>query len=127
MRRFRHLRVVRDGDPRGWLEHAGAERSIVALRGEWDASNCDRFRELLDGVAGWYPIVVIDLSQVTFADSTVLALVVAAQAGQRAAGGALRVVVASEAVDHLLDQTGLRDELDVYASREEALHLREPA
>jgi anti-sigma B factor antagonist len=135
MRRGRHLRVLLGGAgergernaSRGWLEHAGAERCVVALRGEWDTSNCDRFRELLASVTGWYPIVVIDLTQVTFADSTVLALAVAAQASQRAAGGTLRVVAASGAVEHLLDQTGLREVLDVYPSREAALRLREPA
>jgi anti-anti-sigma factor len=135
MRRPRQLRLLLGGagersertSPRGWLEHAGAERCVVALRGEWDASNVDRLRELLGGVAGWYPVVVIDLSQVTFADSSVLALAVAAQASQRAAGGTLRVVVGSDAVEHLLQQTGLGDVLDVYGSRADALRLLEPA
>jgi anti-anti-sigma factor len=135
MRRPRHLARLRGGagrreagaDAHGWLEHAGAEVCIVALRGRWDASSTDRGRELLVGVTGWYPTVVLDLSQVTFADSTVLALAIACQAGQRAAGGELRVVVPAGPVGALLDSTGLRDALDVYPSRGEALRARQLA
>jgi anti-anti-sigma factor len=135
MRRPKHLQVLRGGaaatdeapPARGWLEHAGVERCVVSLRGEWDASNCDRLRELLAGVTGGYPLVVLDLSQVSFADSTVLALAVAAQAGQRSAGGDLRLVVPSGPVELLLDSTGLRDALDVYPSRDDALRTRQPA
>jgi anti-anti-sigma factor len=132
MRRRRQLRLLRGGaeggggeESRGWIEHGGGEHVVVALRGEWDASNCDRVRQLLTTVTGRHELVVLDLSQVTFADSTILALAVAAQAAQRAAGGSLRLVVAGEPVRVLLDSTGLRHALAVYPSRTAA--LRRPA
>jgi anti-sigma B factor antagonist len=128
MRATRHLRLRRTraaltgtAATHGWVEHDGPDRCVVSLRGEWDASNCDRLRELMSGVTGWYHVLVLDLTQVTFADSTVLALAVATQAAQRAAGGELRVVTTSAEIDALLDATGLRQALDVHGSRSDAL------
>src|SRR5690242_17320971 len=111
----------------GWLEHAGIERCIVALRGEWDASTSQRARDLLDAVTECYRIIVLDLLQVTFADSSLLGLAVVCQASQRAAGGELRVVVAPGPLPLMLDSTGLREVLDVYPSREAALRGWQPA
>jgi anti-sigma B factor antagonist len=127
LRRRRH-RSEGDPPPRCWVERAGPDRCVVALRGDWDVTNSERLGALLDQVAeGGYALVVLDLEQVTFADSTVLALAIAAQAKLHATGGQLRIVGATPALAVLLEATGLRGELPVYRSRGEALRLPQSA
>jgi anti-sigma B factor antagonist len=123
---MRHLestqQIRRDGAPagHGWVEHADDGRCVVALRGEWDLSNSDVLRDLLERVSAAYSSVILDLSQVTFADSTVLSEMVACQARLRAGGGALSLVVAGDPVRLLLDVAGLSELFDIHGTRQAA-------
>jgi anti-sigma B factor antagonist len=85
--------------PRGELDIARAE----ALREEWSraiaAEQPDRF--------------VIDLADVTFLDSSVLAAIVRVHERQREHGGELVVVNASRRIAKIFEITGLRAVLHV--------------
>ena len=77
--------------------------------------------DLLERVTGAYSELILDLSQVTFADSSVLAEIVACQARLRRGGGALRLVVAGGPVQLLLDVTGLSEVFEIHRTRQTAL------
>lgn len=85
--------------PRGELDIARAE----ALRDEWtravEAERPERF--------------VIDLADVTFLDSSVLAAIVRVHERQRDHGGELAVVNASRRIAKIFQITGLQDVLRV--------------
>jgi anti-anti-sigma factor len=107
--------------PNASLELAGPGTCVLALLGEWDIANADELRDLLDASVGRYPRVVLDLSRVVFADSTIVALTVRAQHRQREGGGELRLVVGPGVVDLLLRATGLRGMFAVFETRAAAL------
>jgi anti-sigma B factor antagonist len=85
--------------PEGELDIA----TIPALREEWLALVDDVQPELL----------VIDLTAVTFLDSTALAAVIAVHKRQREHGGRLIVSNANPRLAKIFEMTGLRDLIDV--------------
>jgi anti-sigma B factor antagonist len=105
--------------------HEGATL-VVTLRGELDAHDAPRLRELfaaavaeLQGVAG--PVLVLDLTGVAFLDSTALGTVLGAVRRAREAGGELRIVLPETAARRIFEITGLHEVLDVRASRAAAI------
>jgi len=85
--------------PEGELDIA----TIPALREEWLG--------LVDDVRP--DLLVIDLTAVTFLDSTALSAVVAVHKRQREHGGRLIVSNANPRVAKIIEMTGLRDLIDV--------------
>jgi anti-sigma B factor antagonist len=96
---------------------------IVAFRGELDLDSapwlCVRLRGArVNGVRG----VVLDLSEMSFCDSQGLRALIGEQREMRAAGRRFAVVApANEQVERILDITGVREMLPLYADRQEAL------
>jgi anti-anti-sigma factor len=78
----------------------------VKLRGELDYPAIANQREAIEEIVGLRSIVVIDLSELTFADSAGLAIL-ARIAG--AHDGPVRIEGLTDAVRRLLDMTGLAD------------------
>lgn len=100
---------------------------VVAVRGELDLSTApDLEGPLEEAVSDADGLVLIDLSECEFIDSTGIALIVRAwQRLDRGAGGegGGRVVICSDndQVRRVLEITGLELSIPIYGSRDEAL------
>lgn len=95
---------------------------LVELSGEVDLYTAPRFKDdlvaLIDaGVAA----IVVDLSQVTFIDSTALGVIIGAVKRLHEHDGRLAIVAGSRPVVRILDITGLNKVLTVFDTREAAL------
>jgi anti-anti-sigma factor len=86
---------------------AASDHTRVAVTGEVDAASADNLRSaLFDVIEGGQPKVVIDMSEVSFIDSSGLRVLIAGYKAAEAAGGGLSVAEPSEAVRRLLEITG---------------------
>jgi anti-anti-sigma factor len=100
---------------------------VVAVRGELDLSTAPGLEEPLEeAVSDADGLVLIDLSECEFIDSTGIALIVRAwQRLDRGAGGdgGGRVIICSdnEQVRRVLEITGLELSIQIHSSRDEAL------
>lgn len=96
---------------------------VVALRGELDAYQAPALREtfatLLEGNASL--VVVLDLSAVSFLDSTALGAMVGWLRRLRESGGELRFVLPETPARRIFELTSLDRALDVRASRADAI------
>jgi anti-sigma B factor antagonist len=96
--------------------------SIVTAVGEVDVSTAPKLRQSLhDQLKA--ALVVVDLSEVTFLDSTGLGVLVSALRRKREqeAGDAFRLVVSRPQVSKVLEVTGLTSVFPIYRTLEEAL------
>jgi anti-anti-sigma factor len=106
------------------LERVDVDDGVIVLElaGELDLASGPRFRELVDDAAGAAPrLVVVDIEEVGFMDSTMLRELLRAQRDVDQAGGELVVAGAQPTVQRLLQLTGTDDVFAVAASRDEAL------
>ena len=96
---------------------------MLTISGEHDLSTAPSLRRRLDGLIDDRTDTVVDLSPATFIDSSVLGVILDGRRRAAEAGVGYAVVHAdgSEAVDRVLEVTGLRSELPVHARRDEAL------
>ena len=96
---------------------------VLTLSGELDAYDAPTLRaafaEAAAGVDGG--AVVLDLTRVTFLDSTALGTIVGLLRRVREAGGGLRVVLPETEARRIFELTALERSLDVRESRESAL------
>lgn len=91
----------------------GAE-TRVALRGELDLSTTDKVQQELERVEAATPdVVVLDLSGLTFLDSTGLRLIVAADQRARAGNRRLVLVKGPAAVHRVFSITKLDERLEM--------------
>lgn len=98
------------------------ERTVLHVAGELDVASSGRVREqvallLSEGRTD----LVVDLTDVTFLDSTGLGLMVGTLKRVRLAGGRLVLVVPSESVLKVFRVTGLDQVLTLHDSLEDAL------
>jgi anti-sigma B factor antagonist len=105
------------------LERKEAGLAVVTISGEHDLSTAPNLRRRLDGLLDERVATVVDLSPATFIDSSILGVILDSR--RRAAEAKIGFAVArsngSDAVDRVLEVTGLRSELPVHARREEAV------
>jgi anti-sigma B factor antagonist len=96
---------------------------VVSPRGELDAFTIAPLRELLAELIEEEQAVrlVIDLSAVTFLDSTALGPLVGALRRMRERDGRLGIVSPVPAARRIFELTGLDGVLDLHATREAAL------
>lgn len=103
------------------IEQVG-KTHVVTLRGEVDAYSAPSLRldlrRLIDGGAS---VVLIDLSAVTFLDSSALGALVGALRRLREQGGGLLIVEPETAAARIFGLTGLDTVLDLYPTRAAAL------
>jgi anti-anti-sigma factor len=86
----------------------------VALRGELDLSTVSKVQEELDRVdAAGPPVVVLDLSKLSFLDSTGLRCVIPAAERARDAGRRFVVVRGPDPVQRVFSITRLEDRLEM--------------
>jgi anti-sigma B factor antagonist len=81
--------------------------TTLRVRGELDISTADQLRRAVAGHISAGGRLVLDLSEVTFCDSTGLAVLVGIHKRLAAAGGGLELHAPTQRVLHLLTITGL--------------------
>jgi anti-sigma B factor antagonist len=89
--------------------------AVLIAAGEIDLSNAEAFRDHLQAlVAGASPAVIVDLSLVTFMDSSGLGVLIGGLRSIHRAGGILRVVGTSAHLLELFAVTGVHKVLPLY-------------
>lgn len=91
---------------------------VVRVEGDIDLATAPQLEASLDTATG-PGIVVLDLADIGFIDSTGLRSIVAAHDAAEEHGGTLRIVAGAK-VSRLLEITGLRSRLHVFDSRADA-------
>jgi anti-sigma B factor antagonist len=87
-----------------------------------DVSTAPELREKLLALAEQgCTIAVVDLSEVSFVDSTALGVLVSGVKRLRSAGGDLRLVVTQPRISKVFEITGLTDVFHIYSTAEEAV------
>ena len=96
--------------------------AVVAVDGEIDLGTAGQLRDhLTDCIRDETRDVVLDLSAVTFMDSTGLQVLIATQRRLEPLGGKLRLVGLRSGVAKVLKVTGLDQSFPTYESVDEAL------
>ncbi len=96
--------------------------AVVSVHGEIDVYTAPMLREALDKhVAAGRVRFVVDLTDVSFMDSTALGVLVGRLKLIRAQSGSLRVVVSQERVRRVFAITGLDKVFALHATVDEAL------
>ena len=99
-------------------ERAGDGLGVVALSGELDIYTAPQFKEcMLEILDAGVDRLVVDLSDVTFIDSTALGVLIGGVRRVHTAGGAMALVVTSRAVERVLSITGLDRVFTIHATR----------
>jgi anti-sigma B factor antagonist len=94
---------------------------VVEVTGEVDIATAPRLREALEQRPAAGGRLVVDLTGVTFMDSSGLGILLNLQRDVGDAGGRLAVVCPPGPARLLLEVTGLDSELPLFATRAEAL------
>jgi anti-sigma B factor antagonist len=101
------------------LDHNGVP--VLAIRGEIDVATAPRLRERLLELADKSPsVAIVDLTEVSFIDSTALGVLVSGAKRFRGGGGDLRLVVTEPHIAKVFAITGLDDVFAIYPSAHEA-------
>jgi anti-sigma B factor antagonist len=105
------------------LERNDPGVAVLTISGEHDLSTAPNLRRRLDGLLEEGVATVLDLSSATFIDSSILSVILDGRrrAAEAKVGFAVTRPNSSDAVDRVLEVTGLRAELPVHARREEAI------
>lgn len=103
-------------------ERPADDLGVVVVGGEVDIFTAPQFKECLvelldEGVNR----LVVDLSDVTFIDSTALGVLIGGVRRVHGAGGSMSLVVTSRPVERVLGVTGLDRVFAMYPTRAEAL------
>ncbi len=99
----------------------GSDATVVHVVGEIDTLTAPVLRAQLDEHLPVVPLLVLDLSEVTFLGSAGLAVLVSAKDAADARGHTLRLVCGSRIVVRALEATGLLTLFDVADGVPEAL------
>jgi anti-sigma B factor antagonist len=95
---------------------------VLAVRGEIDVATAPELRERLLALAEHdRTIVVVDLTDVSFVDSTALGVLVSSVKRLRRNGGDLRLVVTEPHIAKVLAITGLTEVFRTYTTTGEAV------
>jgi anti-sigma B factor antagonist len=86
---------------------------VVRLTGEFDLAGVDAFEAELQGLPGAAGILVVDMRELTFMDSSGLRSVVMADRHLRADGKRFVVVKGPKRVNRVLDLTGVSERLEL--------------
>jgi anti-sigma B factor antagonist len=99
------------------------DAAVVQLRGEFDLADVSRLQDACDAaVAAAGPHVVVDLSETTFLDSSVLGVLVGVANQTRQQGGWLRFAAATNpVVRRVIEITMVDQVLGLYATVQEAV------
>jgi anti-anti-sigma factor len=105
-----------------WEAHRDDSMVRLALAGEFDLSNATQVEDAIKDVEHEGPnLIVLDLRELSFMDSTGLRVMVSADARARDNARRLVVVQGPESVHRVFRITGLDDHLDIVETPEAAL------
>ncbi|MGY2709872.1 STAS domain-containing protein [Thermostichus sp. MS-CIW-28] len=97
----------------------GQKLAIVPLEGRFDAKAASEVRQLLQQVLDFgYPNMLIDMSSVTFMDSSGLGVLISALRKCRAAGGNISLCCVPESVALVLNLTSMEKVLTCFSGLE---------
>lgn len=103
-------------------EEAAGRYRVISVAGEVDVATAPRLRERLDeAIDHGPPLLVVDLSSVTFIDSMGLGVLIGAAQRVDDVGGTLRLVIAEPRILKLFEITGLLEIFTIASSREQAI------
>jgi anti-sigma B factor antagonist len=103
------------------------DTAVIALEGEVDIYSAPQFKEaLLAGIEDGATTIVVDLSRVTFIDSTALGVLVSGAKRVRPKDGRLDIVCTDENITRIFEITGLDRIFGIYRTRDEALRAAAP-
>ena len=103
-------------------ERLDDDLGVVALSGEVDIFTAPQFKEsLLELLDSGVKRLVVDLSEVTFIDSTALGVLIGGVRRVHGAGGSMTIVVTTRPVERVLSVTGLDRVFSMHATRDEAV------
>jgi anti-sigma B factor antagonist len=95
---------------------------VLVVRGEVDVATAPQLRERLFAFAeGDAVTVIVDLTDVSFVDSTALGVLVSSAKRLRQGGGDLKLVVTEPHISKVLTITGLTEVFEIYADAGAAL------
>jgi anti-sigma B factor antagonist len=95
--------------------------TVVSVAGEIDIATVPQLRPALEAAVSSGGPVTVDLSGVTFMDSTGLGVLIQALKHSQVAGGAFHLVVTQPNVKKVLEITGLTELFSIFESQAEAL------
>lgn len=104
-------------------EHAEAH-SVIAVKGEVDLHTAPKVEYAIERAAENEGVVVVDMSSITFIDSTALSMLARAKRSLEERGVPFRIAEPSGAVERIFSVTGFRDYFDIFATREEAVSAK---
>lgn len=94
--------------------------ATLALAGELDISSGPLFEQELRQLEKRSPsLLIVDLGELSFIDSTGLRLILEADARAREAGRRLALISGPEAVDRVFQVSGVGERLQVFRDRDE--------
>lgn len=103
-------------------EHVLEGHTVVELRGELDLSNAQALRDRLLEIAGREPVsLILDLSGLTFMDSTGISVLVAAERRALELGGALSLAGPQKVVARVLRITSLDKHFPTFPTVDDAV------
>jgi anti-sigma B factor antagonist len=110
-------------------ESLGNGTRVVALRGELDVATMPSLDEALSGAVRGEgtPRVLIDLSEVTFIDSTALMRLLTALRQLDRRGGQMVLACSNPTVLRLFEVTRTNETFEIFPTRDRALGRLEPA
>ena len=95
---------------------------VVVLEGEIDIYSAPEFKEVLvNSIEGGAHRIIVDLTEVTFIDSTALGVLVSGAKRVRPRNGNLDIVCSDENIIRIFEITGLDRIFGIYPSRVEAI------
>ena len=95
---------------------------VLDVRGEIDVATSPQFQELLTELISQRPeFLIVNLTDVSFIDSTGLGVLVGAVRDVRAAGGDLRLVATQPQIIKLFELTGLNEVFEVLSTTSDAV------
>ena len=104
------------------VEDASSDLSILVVGGEVDYEVSPQLKaHMMRAIKAGAKRLVLDLSDVTFIDSTAIGVIAGAVEKLDEAGGSLAIVSTHEKVVQIFEITGLDSVVTLHASREEAL------
>ncbi len=104
------------------VEDASSDLSILVVGGEVDYEVSPQLKaHMMRAIKAGAKRLVLDLSDVTFIDSTAIGVIAGAVEKLDKAGGSLAIVSTHEKVVQIFEITGLDSVITLHASREEAV------
>lgn len=101
---------------------SGSGYVLVSVVGEVDVATAPLLRDRLEeAVAEGFPTVVVDLTGVTFLDSTALGVLIEASKLCEAAGRTMRIAVSEPRILKIFEITGLTEFFDIRSTRQQAV------